>query len=237
MTNIEPIEPLVWTDELVSSIWEYYSTRPEMYFTNLFGDRILEETMQYIPQGAVVCDYGCGAGFLLKRLVERRKASGIDYTRANLEKATEMIGIHRNLMGIHHISETENLGGTFDAIYFVETIEHLLGHHISPTMEKMHHLLKPGGVIICTTPHDEDLSEQEIYCPITRKKFHRYQHVRSFTKENLRIDFENHGFDHIVSFGTDFTARGFKAQLKSRVREHLGRKNPHLVCIVKRPKP
>jgi len=235
MTSLEPITPLEWTDELVSSIWEYYSTRPELYFTNLFGDRILEETIQYIPQDAVVCDYGCGVGFLLKRLVERCKSSGIDHTRANLEKAAEIIGPHKNLTGLHHITETESLGGTFDAIYFVETIEHLLDHHITPTMEKMHNLLKPGGVIICTTPHDEKLSEQEVYCPSTRKTFHRYQHVRSFNKSNLRKDFENYGFEHIISFGTDFSARGFKAQMKSRVREFIGRKNPHLVCVVRRP--
>jgi 2-polyprenyl-3-methyl-5-hydroxy-6-metoxy-1,4-benzoquinol methylase len=236
MGSVDPITPLEWTDELVSSIWEYYSTRSELYFTNLFGDRILEDTIRYLPQDAIVCDYGCGAGFLLKRLVERCKSSGIDHTQANLEKAAEIIGPHKYLAGLYHISETEKLSGVFDVIYFVETIEHLLDHHITPTMEKMYDLLKPGGVIICTTPHDEDLNEQEVYCPTTRKTFHRYQHVRSFTKDNLRKDFEDHGFEHVISFGTDFTERGFQAQMKTRVREYLGRKNPHLVCIVKRPK-
>ena len=235
MGPIDIITPLKWTDELVSSIWEYYSTRPEAYFTNQFGDQVLEQTLRFAPHNALICDYGCGAGFLLKRLVERHKSSGIDHTRENLKKAAEIIGPHKNLEGLHHISETESLDGTFDAIYFVETIEHLLDHHITPTMEKMHNLLKPGGVIICTTPHDEDLSEQEVYCPTTRKTFHRYQHVRSFTKDSLREDFERYGFEHIVSFGTDFTASGFMAQMKTRLREFLGRKNPHLVCVVKRP--
>ena len=235
MTSLEPITPLEWTDELVSSIWEYYSTRPELYFTNLFGDRILEETIQYLPQDAVICDYGCGVGFLLKRLVERFKASGIDHTRANLEKAAEIIGPHKNLAGLHLISKTESIDDTFDSIYFVETIEHSLDHHITPTMEKMFNLLKPDSVILCTTPNDEDLSEQEVYCPTTRKTFHRYQHVRSFTKDSICKDFEDHGFQHVISFGTDFTARGFKAKMKTRIRERIGRKNPHLVCVVKRP--
>ena len=178
----EPITPLEWTDKLVSSIWEYYSTRPETYFTYQFGDRILQETLRFIPQEAVVCDYGCGAGFLLKHLVGRCKAVGIDHTQANLVKAAEVVGKHENLVGLHHISEAENLGGAFDAIYFVETIEHLLDNHIAPTMKNLWHTLKPGGVVICTTPNDENLSEQEVFCPVTRKTFHRYQHVRSFTK-------------------------------------------------------
>ena len=235
MDLVDSIAPLEWTDELVSSIWEYYSTRPEVYFTNQFGDQILKQTCRFLPHNPVICDYGCGSGFLLKRIVEHNKASGVDYTRANLKKTAEIIGKHQNLEGLHHISETEKLNGTFDVIYFVETIEHLLDHHITQTMEKMHNLLKPGGVIICTTPHDEDLSEQEVYYPTTRKTFHRYQHVRSFTKDNLRKDFEDHGFEHLVSFGTDFTVRGLRQQLKTRLRELLGRKNPHLVCIVRRP--
>lgn len=235
MSSFDPITPLEWTDELVSSIWEYYSTRPEAYFTYQFGDRIMQETLRFAPQDAVVCDYGCGAGFLLKHLVGRCKAAGIDHTRANLAKAAEVIGRHENLMGLHHISETGNLADTFDAIYFVETIEHLLDGHIEPTMEKMQNLLKPGGVIICTTPNDENLSEQEVFCPVTRKTFHRYQHVRSFTRESLRKEFERYGFDHVASFATDFAARGLRARLKARLREPLGRKNPHLVCVVRRP--
>jgi 2-polyprenyl-3-methyl-5-hydroxy-6-metoxy-1,4-benzoquinol methylase len=235
MTITNPIVPLEWTDELVSSIWEYYSLRPEAYFTHQFGDQILEETFRFAPKGAVVCDYGCGAGFLLRGLVERCKATGIDYTQANLTKSAEIIGNNKNLIGLHHISEAESLGETFDAIYFVETIEHLLDGHIEPTMKNLQHLLKPGGVIICTTPNDEDLREQEVFCPITRKTFHRYQHVRSFTKESLRNEFEHHGFEHVASFGTDFSARGFMSRLKMRLRELLTRKNPHLVCVVRRP--
>lgn len=98
----DPIAPLEWTDELVSSFWKYYSQRSETYFTFQFGDRILEETTRFTPKSAIVCDYGCGAGFLLKRLVDRCKAAEIDYTHANLTKSAEIIGSHPNLMGLHH---------------------------------------------------------------------------------------------------------------------------------------
>jgi SAM-dependent methyltransferase len=161
---------------------------------------------------------------------------GVDHTEANLAKAAEVIGHHENLMSLHHISEAGSLADTFDAIYFVETIEHLLDGHIEPTMENMRRLLKPGGVIICTTSNDENLSEQEVFCPVTRKTFHRYQHVRSFTKESLRKEFERHGFDHVASFTTDFAARGLRARLKARLREPLGKKNPHLVYVARRPR-
>jgi len=171
----------------------------------------------------------------LKRLVEQFKAVGIDHNWANLEEATALIGAHENLMGLYHISDAEPLNGTFDAVYFVETIEHLLDHHIELTMKKLWDLLKPGGVLICTTPHDGGLSEQEVFCPITRKTFNRYQHVRSFTKQSLRHEFEEHGFEFVHSFATEFSTRTFKAKSKARLRERLGRKNPHLVCVVRRP--
>lgn len=235
MNFANPITPLEWTDDLVSSIWEYYSTRPEAFFTYQFGDQILAETLRFVPQNAVVCDYGCGTGFLLKRLVARCKAAGIDYTPANLQKTAEVIGENDNLIGLYHISDADGLKGTFDAIYFVETIEHLLDAHIAPTMQRLRELLKPGGVIICTTPHDEDLSEQEVCCPITRKTFHRYQHVRSFSKESIQQLFEENGFEPVATFGTEFSAKTLKQRIKARLREYLGKKNPHLVCVAKCP--
>lgn len=223
--------PLEWTDEFVSNIWEYYGTKAEAYFTYQFGDRILEETQGHIPENATVCDYGCGAGFLLKRLLETHQTAGIDFTRKNLEKTAHLAQNHPNLIGLFEPSECASLAESFDVIYFVETVEHLLDHHIDSTFSALANLLKPGGVVICTTPNDEDLREQEVFCPVTCKVFHRYQHMRSFTAGSLERLFANQGFTAIKTFTTDFTARTLKDRLKTRLRPALGRKNPHLVYV------
>jgi len=228
-------EPLEWTDDLVSAIWEYYGTKPETYFTCQFGDRIFEETQRYIPKGAEVCDYGCGAGFLLQRLLQYHRTAGIDFTRENLRKTAELVQGHPNLIGLFHPSEHTACAHSFGAIYFVETVEHLLDHHMDSTFDALKKLLKPGGIVICTTPHDENLAEQEVFCPVTRKTFHRYQHMRSFTIQSLAELFESHGFDTVRTFTTNFAARTAKERLKTRLRPYLGKKNPHLVHVGRVP--
>jgi len=235
LTASSPYEPLEWTDSLVAAIWEYYGTRPETFFTFQFGDRILEETQRYIPQGATVCDYGCGAGFLLKHLLETHRAAGIDFTKGNLEKTADLVQDHPNLIGLFHPSECASLAASFDAIYFVETVEHLLDHHVVPTFSTLANLLKPGGIVICTTPNDEDLEDQQVFCPVTRKVFHRYQHMQAFTAKSLEYLFADHGFTTLKTFTTDFAARTLKARLKARWRPALGRKNPHLIYVGRKP--
>ncbi len=234
MSPEPPITPLEWTDDLVSSIWEYYSTTPEAYFTFQFGDRILEETNRHISPGATVCDYGCGSGFLLNHLANNYKVAGIDYGEENLKNAANLIGTNPNLIGLYHTNDIEQLAGSFDVIYFVETVEHLLPDQIETTLNKLRKLLKPNGTLICTTPYDEDLSLQEVYCPETRKTFHRYQHVSSFTEATLCNFFRPYGFEDETVFTTNFSARSFKARLKIKLRNILGRKNPHLVYIGRR---
>lgn len=235
MRNSSFYAPLEWTDELVASIWEYYGTKPETFFTFQFGDRILEETRRYISRGASVCDYGCGAGFLLKRLLETHRAAGVDFTAGNLDKAARLIGDHANLIGLFQPTECSSLGHAFDAIYFVETVEHLLDHHVVPTFTALANLLKPGGVVVCTTPNEENLGEQEAFCPVTRRVFHRYQHMRSLSAASLERMFAEHGFTTIKTFTTDFAARTLKSRLKADLRPVLGKKNPHLVYVGRKP--
>lgn len=235
MDNSYSYASLEWTDDLVATIWEYYGSKPEMFFAFQFGDRILEETRRHIPPDATVCDYGCGAGFLLERLLETHRAAGIDFTRENLEKAAGLVGGHAHLIGLFQPPDCASLANAFDAIYFVETAEHLLDHHIGPTFSTLASLLKPGGIVICTTPHDENLDEQSVFCPVTRKVFHRYQHMRSFTAASLERLFVDHGFVTIRTFTTDFAARTLKSRVKARLRPILGRKNPHLVYVGRKP--
>jgi cyclopropane fatty-acyl-phospholipid synthase-like methyltransferase len=231
-----PIGPLEWTDETVASMWEYYSTQhPELYFTAQCGDRIISETMGDLAGARAVCDFGCGPGFLLPHLLKKMPAAGFDFSRDSLSVARKRVGGDPNLLGLHHVDEVDALNGAFDALYFVETIEHVLPHHLAGTFSLMHKLLKSKGTIVCTTPNEERLEDEMVYCPVTRKYFHRYQHIHSFSATTLTKLFREHGFDVVRTFTTNFGARGPIPRLKSRLKDRLGRKNPHLVLIAKKP--
>lgn len=223
--------PLEWTDEQLAGFWDYYAEqRQEDYFTNLFGDRILALTRRFYRPDALVCDYGCGSGFLLERLLRTHRAAGCDFSEANLEAVRQRLGGHRNLAATFRVGEPP-AGHLFDALYVVETVEHVLDRHEALFFANIAGLLRPGGVVVVTTPNAEDLSAETVYCPHCRHQFHRWQHVRSFDAESLAAYFGQHGFERVETFTTDFAARTPWQALKAKLRPLLARKNPHLVYV------
>ena len=55
-------------------------------------------------------------------------------------------------------------------------------------------MLADDGLFIVTTPNEENLAENTVYCPMSNVVFHRWQHVRNWSRETLRETLEKHGF-------------------------------------------
>jgi 2-polyprenyl-3-methyl-5-hydroxy-6-metoxy-1,4-benzoquinol methylase len=228
-------EALEWTNQLVGKFWAHYAKhRPEDYFTYLFGDRLIAVTAPFLTPKATVLDYGCGSAFLLERLLRQHKAAGYDWSTENIGAAASRVGRHRNLLGLYAGERGERPKGQYDAVYFVETIEHVLEAQLTSTFAELSSLLAPGGTLIVTTPNDEDLQAQTVFCPCCERTFHRWQHLRSFTERSLRELMEQRGFSTHVVFTTDFSAKTPWQKLKTHLRPRLGRKNPHLVYVGKK---
>ena len=228
--NKPAVEPLPWTDEQLSTFWGYYAEhRQEDYFTGQFGDRILALTSGFFAADARVCDYGCGYGFLLEKLLRGHRAAGCDFTDANVEAVRRRLDGHPNFIGAFRIGEPPT-DGKFDVVYVVETVEHVLARHETQFFDNLAGVLRPGGVLIATTPNGEDLAAETVYCPQCRHSFHRWQHVRSFDAASVS-EFFRRGFDPVATFTTDFSARTTWQRLKARLRPALGKRNPHLVYV------
>jgi 2-polyprenyl-3-methyl-5-hydroxy-6-metoxy-1,4-benzoquinol methylase len=223
--------PLAWTDEQLGTFWDYYARhRQEDYFTGLFGDRILDLTRRYYAPGALLCDYGCGSGFLLEKLLRAHRAAGCDFSEGNLQAVRERLGGHPNFAGVFRIGEPP-AATQYDALYVVETVEHVLERHEAQFFGNLTALLRPGGIVVVTTPNAEDLAAETVFCPQCSHAFHRWQHVRSFDGAALTDFFGRRGFQAVATFTTDFAARGPWRRLKAQLRPVLGRRNPHLVYV------
>lgn len=227
-------KPMEWSDERLAIFWDYYAQhRQEDYFTGLFGDRILDVTRRFYAPHAAVCDYGCGSGFLLEKLLQTHRAAGCDLSEQNLAATRKRVAEHPHLLGVFRVGEAA-MQGQFDALYAVETVEHILERHEESFFRNLRALLRPGGIAIATTPHGENLRADTVYCPACRHEFHRWQHVRSFDAGSLATFFERHGFEPVSVFTTDFTARSPWQRVKAMLRPVLGRGNPHLVYVGRR---
>jgi 2-polyprenyl-3-methyl-5-hydroxy-6-metoxy-1,4-benzoquinol methylase len=233
---------LPWDDLTVTRFWRWQAQRPHEYFTNLFGDRIAASLALWLSGGdGSVLDYGCGLGFLPAHLA----AQGYRVWAADFSPESVEITNQRNqgvpgFQGASLVSEIARQGQRFSRVVSVEVIEHLDERHIGPFFETIRDLLAPGGLVVITTPNEENLGASEIYCPCCSHVFHRYQHVRAFSAATLVATVNANGLVPVRTFTTDFSRRPWwhpKQIARDLLSLNFGRRRsrPHLVCIASRP--
>ena len=84
--------------------------------------------------------------------------------------------------------------GHFDVVYATEVIEHLNDTEFDGMLAECKRLLKPGGKVFFTTPNEEDYDASKVMCPDCGSIFHKWQHLRTWTRDSLRERIERAGF-------------------------------------------
>lgn len=229
------MQQIEWTDEQVSRYWDYLSLFPEHYFTYQFGHIIFERLGKYLSGRKTVLDYGCGTGFIIPHLLKRKfLVSGLDFSKKSVEQVNKRFKKDTHFRGAFLLDEMLKRGERFDAILVIEVIEHLKDEHLDAMATALKKLLKPNGIVIFTTPNEEELSLSEIICPDCEKTFHRWQHVRRWSRGELMRYLSEKSFSVVKCGITDFSASFRIPSLntaKYAVKRFLRRKPPHLFCV------
>ena len=233
--------PIEWTDTNVSRLWDYYSRTPpysEIYFSKVFGDRILKKSGLPLNQEIEVLDFGCGPGFIWEHLCKLNSAwnyTGLDFSPDSVKKLAVSAKDHPKFNGAHHVSQlpTALPSAQYDAVLLFEVVEHLKNEYLDSTLVEAKRLLKRGGVLVVTTPNDEDLTKSTRFCPDCGALFHEWQHVRAWTVTTLSNRLNQHGFDLRQAHTLDFGAHGFVSK-GVRLARRLFRGNPgipHMIAV------
>lgn len=100
-------------------------------------------------------------------------------------------------------SDEPRFESQFDAVFFCEVIEHLPipGHVV---LERLRTVLRPGGILICTTPNLYRL-RNVVFLAIGKTIFDHFRmptdrglgHVIEYSKDHLTWQFERAGFENI----------------------------------------
>lgn len=216
-----------WTPENISKFWDYESEFPQNYFTYQFGGAIINKLKKYFKKAKTVLDYGCGTGFLIPHLLRLNlKVTGIDYSEKSIASVNEKFRDKKNFEGAFLVNNLINKNQKFDAIIVVEVVEHLTDEFLGKEINNIKKLLEPNGIVIFTTPNEENLENSRIFCPQCEHVFHRWQHVRNWSSKSLAPYMKKHGFKIIDCYATDFSS-----SLKGIAKKILHKKLPHLVCI------
>jgi 2-polyprenyl-3-methyl-5-hydroxy-6-metoxy-1,4-benzoquinol methylase len=245
VTNMKDPKLLVWTPEMIRNFWDYESRFPENYFANGRGAEIARRLRPYLPSGHSILDYGCGPGYLIEHLLKLDlQVAGTDTSEESIRRVKEKFGSHPGFINAFSREQLADSGRHFDVVIVLEVIEHLYDDALRGLLDDVRGLLNPGGTIILTTPNDEELEKHYILCPVTNELFHRWQHVRKWSGDDLRHYLENSGFSVDSCFSTNFNltfhTRGMKHPLMKKwfvLRKKIkhffkpDRKPPHLVAI------
>jgi 2-polyprenyl-3-methyl-5-hydroxy-6-metoxy-1,4-benzoquinol methylase len=237
--------PIDWDDEKVSRLWDYYSRTPpysETYFSKVFGDRILRTSKLPLQEPLDVLDFGCGPAHIWEHMLKmgvRWNYTALDFSLDSVAEAREKAGSHPQFKGAQHITKLPSAfgDGAFDAVLLIEVIEHLSDAYLDDTLRETARLVRPGGVVVITTPNNEDLAASTKFCPDCGAVFHEWQHVRSWNLTSLDLKLQRHGFVRRMAQALDFSASGVIRRSISFARRLLRKhRPPHIIAVYHKPR-
>lgn len=195
-----------WTREKSSRWWDQTSSRhQDRYFSQRYGAAIIVLVQLFgvrnLRRGQVL-DFGCGSGYLLDALLARNiPCAGADFSEDSVAVVEKRLGDNSLFHGVQLVRRlpTDIPDGSYDTVFLIEAIEHLLDDDLEVTLTELHRILRPGGVVVVTTPNDEQLTQAESICPDCGCIFHPVQHVRSWDQASLSTTMRQFGFDTVRS--------------------------------------
>jgi 2-polyprenyl-3-methyl-5-hydroxy-6-metoxy-1,4-benzoquinol methylase len=238
----------VWEPENIDNFWEWFSkNKYNVYFSKLVGSGILYLVKKQRSLSGDFLDYGCGPGFLLEQFLKTgMNCYGCDTSESSVNIVNEKFTNKEHWKGAKKIESCTIPfeDNKFDIITCVETIEHLSDEILDSVLKELYRSLNPEGIIIFTTPNNENLDKNFIYCPFCGSEFHRVQHVRSFSKSSLTELLGRYNFKVIYSKETDLqyyckldNLHLFFCKIYYLVNKHFLERNyvePHLIIMAKK---
>jgi len=198
-----------WNKEKVNNFWNYYvnnSKLSELSVAQDLGEEIIKLVLKYIKKDGNNLDYGCGAGYLMKYLFDKRIfCQGLDSSIDSIQKVKRKFKENKFFKGI--ILSTgflnDNIAdNSYDFVFCIETVEHIIPEELSLFFRELYRIVKPGGYLFVSTRNNENLDKKRIICPDCGCIFHRVQHMNSFTSHSLNEMFNKVGFSNIFCKAT-----------------------------------
>jgi 2-polyprenyl-3-methyl-5-hydroxy-6-metoxy-1,4-benzoquinol methylase len=233
-----------WDADSVKRFWDYYSNHPETYYSFQYGEQILNSIIkktQIKPSDTTWLDYGCGIGSLTGILLRKNFKTVIwDQSPDSMSLCSEKYKNYSNFLGTWEEGKEANIG----FVSLIEVIEHVEHETMQSIVNSLREKCKPGTTIVITTPNNEDLHdfETEVYCPKCDTIRHKWQHVRSFSKEklehelkllglnNIKVSEENFPKDKYLEETVDIL-RKFKRKIYGQYRNFRDNPSPNLLGI------
>lgn len=238
MTKPVLVHDIEWNTERVTRFWDNM-TLTGKYFSDAVGDSLIRLAAKSTGglKGKVL-DYGCGPGILLEKLLNRGvQCEGADTSPDSLEIAARRLSNNAQRCPLTLLKGLPSAipDNSFDVVFFVETIEHVLPEELPQTLSELQRIVRPGGHVVVSTPHDENLKASHTVCPECGARYHKMQHVSKWTSQTIAAAMEQVGWETVRSRPTLLPEQSVVSHVKSFVSNLVGRKQKHLVYVGRKP--
>ena len=159
----------------MSKIKDWTGERLETF---VFNETTIEHLHRYaiameFCSGKTVLDIACGEGYGSNLLsAKATHVTGMDADAITIEKATAKYK-RDNLYFVQSKAEKIAAADTeFDIVVSLETLEHLSDH--TAMMKEIKRVMKPGGLLIISTPDKKEYTDKRMY----KNPFHIKEHLR-----------------------------------------------------------
>jgi len=196
MKKNKKYKTLIWDRKLLEKFWNYESQFPENFFSNFCSDEIVKCLKQLVPVGSHIVDYGGGAGLMTAALLDAEfRVSFVDHSPDSVAEIIRKYQDRPGFLGAYHVDDSNTLEPPADVVLMLELIEHLYDEPLNLAIQQVEEMMGSSGKLFITTPNDEDLDKDQIYCPQCDLIRHRWQHVRKWDSDSLRKFLMKKNFD------------------------------------------
>ena len=239
-----------WTLEKAERLWAFYGSRPwfaSQYFARNCGHRIISLLNSLVDVKGTIIDFGCGPGYLLKHLEscpDWKEYIGIDSSEESMKKLladnSSRDRVIRTLSIAGVDAGIKDMSG--DLALCIEVIEHCTDDDLKKFFLSVRRMMKSGSHMLLTTPNSENLEKNKRLCPECGCVYHMWQHIRTWTPEDLSKMLADNGFSSFDIFSVDFAVDtfGFTAFERLVLKLKFGSRwcchnlsKQHLVALVK----
>lgn len=213
-----------WDDLRTQRLWNYYSTS-DAHRSTYFGETMGGHFVRVLRRRGVlrgrqkIVDISCGTGAIIEALLRTAdrdcQVMGFDLSRLSVERTNARNRGSPGFAGAFPIVgyPTSLRDHSVDLLILTEVIEHLDDAQLQAVLGECRRVLAPDGMLVLTTPNEENLEREQVLCPDCGCIFHRWQHRRNWSVASLTGALLQAGFADVtvrpVTWGSELIHLAF----------------------------